>query len=247
MMMLTSCLDGGSNERQRDGAVGVVRFNTKNMKLVIESPDFYPYLYYGAGVETQTDLADGDCVVFGYTVDFSSEANANYQTSGIVQGTVTTIARLDQFPCTPYLIDTAALMEQEVPVAYAVASASGYLYLSDKLFLVSNFSYREKQQIQWHLYYDPALPAQQVEGKNIYTLFLRATVLADSNGITQNTTVINTFNAENFFSATQAIEKNQGKDLVYFKISHIKEINEEDSAFTWTASDLLEISIPQSE
>ena len=123
IMMLTSCLEGGSNEQQREGAVGVIRFDTKSMKLVIECPDFYPFSYYGPGLETtDLDLEDGDCVMFGYIVDFSSEANANYQTTGSVQGTISKISRLDQFACTPYLIDTTALMEKEQPIAYAVSS-----------------------------------------------------------------------------------------------------------------------------
>jgi hypothetical protein len=245
IMMLTSCLESGSNEQQREGAVGVIRFDTKNMKMAIESPDFYPFLYYGPGIES-IDLSEGDCVLFGYSVDFNSDVNANYQTSGVIQGTISQLSRLDQFSCTTY-IDTTILMIEERPIAYAVSGNGGYLYFSGKLFIVSDFSYKEKQQIEWHLYYDPELPAENVEGKNIYSLFLRATILVDdSNGAIQNGSIINTFNAEDFFNATQNLEKSLGKDKVYFKINHIKEIKE-DSTFTWARSDLLEINIIQSE
>ncbi|MDR1557227.1 MAG: hypothetical protein LBS88_09400 [Tannerellaceae bacterium] len=247
MMMMASCLESGSNEQQREGAVGVIRFDTKSMKMVIECFDFYPFLYYAPGLET-TELNDGDCVLFGYVVDLSNEANTDYQTTGIIQGNISTISRLDQFPCSPYLIDTAKLMEKEQPIAYAVSSNGGYLYFSQKLFVASNFSYKEKQQTDWHLYYDPELPAKNVDGKNVYSLFLRATIkVEDSTGSTQNgNVIINTFNAENFFNATQNLEKNLGKDKVYFRINHIKEIKE-DSTFVWAESDLLDINIAQSE
>jgi hypothetical protein len=246
IMMLGSCLESGSNEQQREGAVGVIRFDTKSVKMVIESPDFYPFLYYGPGLES-IELNEGDCVMFGYSVDFNSDVNVDYQTTGIIQGTISQIARLDQFSCTSYLIDTTTLMGEERPIAYAVSSSGGYLYFSGKLFLVSDFSYKEKQQIQWHLYYDPELPAENTDGKNIYSLFLRTTILVDDvNGTTQQGSVINTFNAVNFFNATQNIEKNLGKEKVYFKINHIKEIKE-DSTFTWAESDLLEVNIAQSE
>jgi hypothetical protein len=249
IMMLASCLESGSNEQQREGAVGVIRFDTKSTKLVIECLDFYPYLYYGPELETLTNPtpADGDCVMFGYIVDFSSEVNANYQTSGIIQGTISKISRLDQFACSPQLIDTTTLMEKEQPIAYAVSSGGGYLYLSQKLFIVSDFSYKEKQQTQWYLYYDPELPVQSVDGKNVYSLFLRATILVDdNNGSVQTGNAINTFDAENFFNTTRNLEKIQGKDKVYFKINHVKEIKE-DGTFAWAESDLLEINIPESE
>jgi hypothetical protein len=243
VFMLSSCLEGGSNERSQSGIPGIIRFDTKIMRTVISAPEFGSFYFYDPQLET-LGFVDGDCVLFGYTVDFSAEINSNYQNTGIIQGTVSSIGIIDQYPCHSSLVhDTAMLIENERPIAYAVSTNGYSFYFSDKLFLTSDFSQNTDQKTSWLLYYDGELPTKTVEGKTVYTLFLRAVMTDSDKAPIINTSVINVFNAGFFFDEIMHIEKNQGNTDVYFQIQHIRDIKT-DGAFTWEHSDVLSISIP---
>jgi hypothetical protein len=241
VLMLASCLEGGSNEQSQSGVCGIIRLDTKNMRIVIDapgSPSFYDPNLKTLGFE------DGDCVLFSYNVDFSSEVNSDYQTTGIVQGTISDVSSIDQWNCTPRIIhDSISLMENEQPIAYAVSTNGPNFYFSEKLFLTSDFLQKTKQETEWYLYYDPELPAKKVEDKTVYSLFLRAVMIKAGVPPTLGG-VINVYNAGNFFETISRIEKEQGKSDAHFQINHIKEIKE-DSTFTWVQSDVLNISIPE--
>jgi hypothetical protein len=242
-LLLASCLGGGgSNEISRSGVPGVVRFDMKTMKTVIDSYEFHPFSFYDPNIET-LELFEGDCILFGYTVNLDNEANSNYQTTGIISGTMTAITPLDKYPLRPELTDTATLLEQERPISYAVANTGSYLYLSKKLFLQSTFKQKNEQKTNWICCYDPELPTKTIDGKKVYSLFLRATIQEEGKLNEAETSVINAFEAATFFDQIMSVEKGEGKTEVYFIINHIKEIKE-DNSFTWAASEVLPLEIP---
>jgi hypothetical protein len=240
--MLASCLEGGSNEQSLSGVCGIVRFDMETMKTVIDapgSPSFYDPL-----LETQ-GLLDGDCVVFSYNVNFSDDINSDYQTTGIVQGTISQVYLIDQWSCFPYIIhDSTSLMENEQKIAYAISTSGPSFYFSEKLFLISDFEQKTEQKTIWNFYYDPELPAENIDGKTVYSLFLRATMKEAGKAPNLSGSVINVYNAGNFFRETTRIEKGKGKSEVYFLINHIKDIKE-DGAFTWEKSNVCNIPIPE--
>ncbi|MDR1356073.1 MAG: hypothetical protein LBJ58_00190 [Tannerellaceae bacterium] len=214
------------------------------MKTVIDaplSPSFYdPQL-------EKLGFSDGDCVIFSYNVNFSDEINSDYQTTGIVQGTISQVSLIDQWPCTPYILhDSTTLIENEQPVAYAISTSGPSFYFSEKLFLTSDFKHETEQKTSWNLYYDPDLPTEEVEGKTVYSFFLRAVMRDEGKSPTINGGVINVYNAGNFFKETSRIEKGKGKSEVYFIINHIKEIKE-DGVFTWEKSELCTNPIPEED
>jgi hypothetical protein len=240
--MLNSCLEGGSNERSQSGIPGIIRWDTKTWKTVISAPEFGSFYFYDPQLETM-GFTDGDCVLFGYTVDFSAEINSNYQNTGILQGTVSSIGGIDQYSCHSSLVhDTATLIENEQPIAYAVSTNGYSFYFSDKLFLTSDFSQNTDQKTSWLLYYDGELPTKTVEGKTVYTLFLRAVMTDSGKPPIITGSIINVFNAGFFFDEIIHNEKskNQGNTDAYFQIQYIRDID----AFTWEHSDVLSIPIP---
>jgi hypothetical protein len=246
-LLVTSCLEGGSNEVSNSGVPGVVRFDMKTMKTVIDSPEFYPFAFYDSNMEKNvqlSELKEDDCILFGYRVNFSDEVNANYQTAGIVNGTLTSIALLTKYYVQPTIGDTSALLEKEQPIAYAVANTGGYLYLSKKLFLLSNFQQKDEQVTDWILCFDSSLPTKMINGRKVYSLFLRARILSEGK-LTGADSVINAFEAGNFFEQIMFIEDAEGQSEVYFQINHINDIKE-DGSFTWTTSEVLSLAIPQS-
>ncbi|MDR1919690.1 MAG: hypothetical protein LBQ65_08610 [Tannerellaceae bacterium] len=239
-LLLTSCLEGGSNEQSRSGVPGIVRLDMKLMKMVIDAPDFYPFAFYASNMPT--DANDGDCILFGYSVNYSDAINANYQTTGLIEGNLTAFSLLDQYPVQPAFIDTTQLLEKEQPIAYSVAANGGWLYLSGKLFLASEFKQKTEQKTNWLLYYHPDLPTQEIEGKKVYSLFLRATLQAEGKTPEISGSVINAFDAKRFFDAISNMEKSQGNKEAYFQINHISEIKE-DSTFSWKQPEVLTLTI----
>jgi hypothetical protein len=243
-LVMVSCLEGGSNEQSQSGIPGIVRFDMKSMRTVISSPEFGSIYFYDPQLETLGFL-DGDCVLFGYTIDFSSDVNSNYQTTGFLEGALSGIGLIDQHPCYSYMYrDTSVLIENEQQVAYAVSSKGYNFYFSDKLFLSSDFRQNTDQETEWLLYYDDELPTRTVEGKDTYTLFLRTVVRDEGVAPIIDGTVINVFNASNFFDEVMRREKSKGNTEIHFYIYHIKEINE-DGSFTWGYSDLSSLPIPE--
>jgi hypothetical protein len=241
--MLNSCLEGGSNEQSQSGVPGVIRFDMNTMRTVINAPTL-GLLFYDPQLET-LGFMDGDCVLFGYTVDFSAEINSNYLNTGIIQGTVSSIGLIDQYPCHSSLLhDTATLILNEQPVAYAVSTNGYNFYYSEKLFLTSDFSQNTDQKTNWLLYYDGEFPTETVEGKTVYTLFLRAVMEDEGKAPVITGSVINVFNARSFFDGITRIEKSRGNTDVHFQIQYIRDIKE-DGAFTWDHSGVL--SLPVSE
>ncbi|MDR1645208.1 MAG: hypothetical protein LBS05_05220 [Tannerellaceae bacterium] len=245
-LVMISCLEGGSNVRTQNGIPGIVRFDMKNMKTVISSPEFGAANFYDPQFETQ-GFTDGDCILFGYTVDLSDDVNLDYATTGLLHGSVSGPVLVNQYPCYSYMLrDTAVLIDGEQPVAYAVSENGYNFYYSDKWFMSSDFRQYTGQETNWLLYYDGELPTETVEGKEAYTLFVRAVLTKEGTAPIIEGTMLNTFNASNFFDGIQSREKSKGKTEAYFRICYIKEIKE-DGSFTWEHSNLLYNTIFETE
>jgi hypothetical protein len=240
-LLMTSCLEEGSNMQSRNGVPGIIQVD-KNMKTMIMSPDFYPYAFYDPSIEYM-DFADGTCVLFGYTVDFNETSNADYQTTGVIQGSLSGgIASLDQYPCYASMeLDTSALIPNEQPVAYALSTIGITNYFLNKFFLSSDLTMDSDQKTFWHLYYDPNLPTKEVDGKTAYSLFLRAEVTMPGVKPVINGYATNVFDTQRFIETITNIEKMKGNSTAYFLINHINEIKS-DSTFTWAQSDVFSFS-----
>ncbi|MDR2042230.1 MAG: hypothetical protein LBP98_07945, partial [Tannerella sp.] len=199
-LLLVSCLENGSNTQSMSGIPGIIKLD-ENMKQVIMSPAFYPYPFYDSYIAT-VDLKEDECVLFGYTVDFNDEKNVDYQTNGLIEGSLTSIASVTQYPCYPYMIlDTAILRENEQPIAYAVSSGGHTTYFLGRLFLFSDITVDTKQETSWCLYYDSNLPAKEVDGKTVYSLFLRAEIAKEGVKPSINGYATNAFDIQRFINS----------------------------------------------
>ncbi|GAB6395442.1 MAG: hypothetical protein MdMp024_1754 [Bacteroidales bacterium] len=243
LLALNSCLKGGKNEQSRSGVPGIIRLDMDNLVWVIDAPDFLPYGFYAPGIES-LGFEEGDCLLFTYTVDLSSAENANYQSTGIIQGTFSSPVRVEKFSCYPYMniSDTAKLMDNENPIAAAIDPSYGCTYFSKTLFLFSQYEQLSKEETEWHLYYPPNMEAVEEDGKRVYSLFLRATVATEGTTPKTTETVVNAFDAYNFFRSINNMEASNQE--VYIKFNYIKEIKE-DSTFTWAASSLISYIVPE--
>ncbi|MDR2811097.1 MAG: hypothetical protein LBB84_11190 [Tannerellaceae bacterium] len=241
---LISCLEGGSNMQSRSGVPGIVQFD-KNMRMVIMSPDFYPYPFYDPSIAA-LELDPGDCIFFGYAVDFNDENNINYQTTGYIQGTLSgQPIVVDEYPCNSYLEkDTSALIPNEQAVAYATSSNGYSIFFLDKLFLSSDVTMDTDQKTWWYLYHDSTLPVKEVDGKRVYTLFLRAEITYPGKKPVINGYTTNVFDTKRFVDTIMSLEKAEGNSTAYFQILHINEIKD-DSTYTWAQSEIIPINIAE--
>jgi hypothetical protein len=240
---LVSCLEGGSNVQSRSGVPGIVK--EVDQKLLITAPDFYPLDLYDANIQS-LGFKNGDCVIFGYSVDFNDESNANYQTTNILQVGITNITLIDRYPCVSSMVyDTASLIENEQAISYAISSGGGNtLYFSDVLFLSSDISVNTEQKTRWYLYYDSDLPTKDIDGNTVYSLFLRAEIIEQGKAPVINGYATNAFDTKRFIETISSLEKTKGKDKAYFQIHHINEIKD-DGTFTWAQSEVLPIGIAE--
>ncbi|MDR2390050.1 MAG: hypothetical protein LBD89_09765 [Tannerellaceae bacterium] len=254
-LLLISCLESGSNMQSRNGVPGIIKID-ESKKATIMSPDFYPYAFYDPSISLENmEFEDGDCILFGYTVDFNETSNADYQVTGVIQGSISSgIVALDQYPCLPDIyypniypdidLDTSTLMPNEQPIAYAISTVGMTSYFLDKFFLSSDFTTNTDQKTFWYLYYDPNLPTKEVDGKTVYTLFLRAEITDPGKKPVINGYATNVFDTESFIGTITNYEKIKGNQMAYFQINHINEIKS-DGTFTWSQSEVLSFTIDE--
>ena len=240
-VLLVSCLESGSNVQSRTGVPGIV--TVKADRTMIMVPDFYHSEFYDPSIGS-LGLEDGDCILFGYTVDLSESANTYWQTSGVVQGSVSSTPYVvTQYPCLASMeIDTSVLREKEQPVAYAISGSGGTYYFLDKLFLSSDLTMNTEQKTFWDLYYDPDLPTTEINGETVYTLFLRAEITDPGKKPVVNGYTTSVFDIKQFIDTIS--KKNKGNDKVFFKFDYINEIKE-DGTFTWAQSEVLPFAISE--
>jgi len=238
MVTLTSCLESSSGEISNTYVPGVVRFDSQQMKLVIDTRDFAPYAFYASSLASTSTLGDGDCVIFGYNVDLGSQENENRETTNTIYGQITQGPVLvDKYPCQGYMLDTTQLLENEQLLAYAIDVNLSPAYVNGMLFVYSDLTSLEDQLTRWLLYYDPDLKAEVETSYNrrVYSLFLRATITRE--GIAnkpKQEAAINAFDAESLFNQIETIEKDYASSsaTVYLKFNYINEVKE-DGTIVW--------------
>jgi hypothetical protein len=238
LFTLTSCLDEGSDVVSST-TVGVVRFDMKNAKLVIDAYGFGAYAFYDPQLATQTFM-EGDCVLFNYSVDRGSAENANVETTGLYYGTLNGIEAIRSYPANYNgFVDTTALLPNEQAIAYAIDMSAGCQFVSNRLFVSSDLTIKTDQKNNWMLYCDMEnwLSKDANSNKNVYSFFLRTTITSEGISPEKNVAVINAFEMRNFWSNIQQSEKTAGNAEAILRFNYIKKI-ESDGTLVWDYSDL---------
>lgn len=242
--LLTSCLGDSSTKTESYDVPGVVTFY-KNKYMVLTAQG---YLYSPALI-TQTTVSDGDCVLVSYLFDSGIPENADVQGSGYATVTLYGLTRLTNGYVSPQT-DITKLLEKEITLKKAVMYTSWPYadYQLGNMFLTSSFMANKDQVNAWGLYLDPNQEpeASASENGNIYTAYMRAVATTAGTTPASDAYTMNAFNIEYFVNTVQAKEKAAGKKYFQLKINYIKDINE-DSTFTWTASDVLKFEVPSDD
>ncbi|WP_102408139.1 hypothetical protein [Parabacteroides bouchesdurhonensis] len=244
LLLLTSCLGDSNNEQTLSAIPGVVSVS-KDYKTIVET---------AAGVNIYSpnlDLAgytSGDCVLASFTINFDDAQNANAATNGYYYVALNaTPEKVDKWYVNPTIGDTTKLMDKEQPVASPIDTRYGGAYLKGILFLYSDFSFLNKQETRWTLSYDANQVPTTENGKQIYSIFLRASVITEGSAPTKSEVVVNAFEAKTMIDLFNSQQKSLGNKEYYVTINYVKEINKDDpTKFTWASTDptLMKFTVP---
>ncbi|MDR2534191.1 MAG: hypothetical protein LBC81_05400 [Tannerellaceae bacterium] len=224
---------------------GVLKMDTKSMNMVIDAPYFAPYGFYAEGLNA-SGFAPDDCILFSFSLDLADPANADINSKGYYTGTVGEISRVDEGQFLGSMLDTAALLNAEQKIAYAVdanfGSNGGYAFIiANKLFLFSDITMMSKQENKWILHCDYAnLEPQQDSstGLNAYSFFLRSTIDREGQTPEQNNVSVNAFPMKSALDRIQELEKQGTNSEAILRIHFIKDIKDNGQTLVWDKSDL---------
>lgn len=235
MAVLTSCLDGGSNENT--GVVyGVVEYDIKTFRnLVYFSDADYPMFANNLG----TSIDDGECCLMAYTM--RGEDNPDVATTGYYNVTGSYIP-IDKYTANDYLVDTTKVWGRS---EQATTSFIANSFVKNYLFITTNHAIGANQKNTFSLSYNYDQVPTKESGKDVYNLFLRVTKTVDATSTAQDTPWTNAYNIGSFINQISNIEKNKGNKEYNFKVNYVKSFSTTDSIPSWGASDVITFKIPE--
>lgn len=236
LLLLTSCLGDNNSTASLNMVPGVVRFDMTSLKILVDSK---------AGTISAKEFekySENDCLIVNFSYDSQNQVSDKY-TTVTLNGEP---AKVDKGQTFRSMTDTTVLKTDEVPLITSVEKSFGqiFAYLNGFLFLPSGIKAPTDQKTTWELSYDPKVPAVEINGKRVYSLFLRATIRTAGEDDVKEILSANAFEAKHFFETVNAIEQGKSSDRYSIQIYYINKINEKDrKEFTWAACEPIEFAV----
>ncbi len=240
IMVLTSCLEGGSNSRTGT-TVGVVRFDSKTMKNVLDNPVGYGP-FYSPSFST---VNEGACIIAAYELNLDAAENASsvVKKNGYYTVNVTNKAELDKYTIMRFsdtgAPDTAKIMEKEVPLLNPNYQVSGYV--NGCLFVSHTLKQPVDQKNYWFLSYDAEHRMKEENGVRIYDVFLRAKVKTAGTKSEQNVSVLNAYYVKDYIESAAREEKGKGNSAFYLRFNYVSSVK--DSVLTWSKGEKVQMPV----
>lgn len=232
-VLLTSCLDGGSNEKSYE-AYAVVKMSTKSFKMLAYENDYYPPIYH----PSLDALDENQCIRAWKKINGDDPANQSgneYYTASEMQ-----FIKIPTGNAYSAVEDTTVIKDNEMTI---LDVAGGYF--KGMLFLVTSHPNASSDQTnEITLSYDRNQEVEEVNGERVYNLYVRAVKKADGKTNTGNVAFENAYPMSSFFSYASGQEKNNKKEHVYYRFNYIKEFNKDSTEATWATSKVLDYPIP---
>lgn len=234
-LMLTSCLDGGSNEVS-GVTYGVVKFSTTSYRNLLY--ELTGMTVYHSSLES---LMDGDCITCYRKINQGDAANKS--TGEYWTASALTYEKIDKGTVLYSVEDTTTYKKGEMS-AIDVAVVG---YIQGMLFVQSAHpNSASDQTVSMTLSYDQNGETETVDGQNVYNLFLRVQKIADGKSTTGNVAFNNVFSMSDFFTYASAAEKAKGNEVVNFRFNYITAFNADTTQATWTTSKVINYQITTS-
>lgn len=244
MVLLTSCMDG--NNEYSNTLYGVVDPSIKTgFKKIVYPEAYYPISL--PSVENDFTIEEGDCVYVNFKVETDSPENKNAATNGYyaASGTVLQVLKPNQMDL--MLSDTTTVGHKEMLFKDAgirsLIQSENYMYL---MVGAIPTTYLKNQKANYDLTCDIYQEPQKIENtERVYTLFLRATKIADgeSPAIEGGGDML-AFDVKTFYERLSDREKAEGKDKIYFTIKYPAAFNEDSTKVTeWKSIEPVYLSV----
>ncbi len=239
-LLLTGCLSDVNTAFDPEETPAVVRTDQVSGLVVADTP---LGTIYAPGLNSNTP---GKCLIVDFTYNAADPANGNYDQTGYYTVTLKKQTPVDQADARLSDASTGKLLTYEQPVRYAVSPETPYLYacLSDQLFLPSVYTTTVGQKVNWQFTYPSRLQSEQIDGQQVYTLYLRASAAEGPAAEARDTTVaaIHAFNLGPFIEEVKKQAQWDERTHLYVSVHYIDQINAADSAdFRWAATEPLQV------
>lgn len=236
LIVLSSCLDGGSNESS-GSAVGIIEYKGMKPLIRVADGDSYANLVSSTYIDSEYTINDGDCCLFAYTIDEDSPENKNASTLGYRTATVSGYAKLTEVPEYPYLTDTTSLMENEIIINQMTIAN----FINNRLFMeiVHNNSLTD-QKVSYEISYDQNQKPEVVNSKKYYNLFIRARKTENGKSPSINLYTLTAFEIDRFIRSAIQQEKAANAKELNIKLNFISKFNADTTAVgEWGKLELL--------
>lgn len=240
MVSLTSCLDGGGNQSSGQ-TFGIVETDYTSLRRLVYPMDNLPW--YSPVIANATDISDGDCIYFSYSINGDDPVNqgANPFTTVIVPDKGYVI--VPKGTVSPYLSesDTAVVKNELSITAVQIGVIKNRIILS-----LTHPSAKSDQTNSYMLSYESDKVTEE-DGKRVYELYAHATKVSDGKNATGSNAFTYVYDTRGFWQMATRAERNEGKDNVYFRINYHQEFNADTTACVWGATDVFTYPIPKEE
>lgn len=243
MVLLTSCLNGGSNESS-GSVIGVLGTSSSSSgyKTVIYGVD--GAAYYISGLQSDLNFLSGDCVGAYGTISYDSPENANIATKGYITMTSNQYWKYDKYSAHNLSVSdtaTANLVKGEMNIT----TVSGTGYAKDHLFVSLEIPVIQKdQKSEFQMAYDME-NVSTVDGKRVYEFYVRGSKIANGKEATQTGTLLVPFSTGYFFNYANNTEKGKNEKSVNIRFNVMKEFNKDTTAVVWAKSQVFSFPIPE--
>lgn len=225
MVLLSSCLDGGSNTFSAT-QFAVCGVTDRTYQTVLNTPSGPIY-----STSLEGEVVSGACYQVAYEVDTSSPENESAATRGFYMASINALSEVMKGDCQFYNVpDTVSLLDNELPLQNLAAYSQLGVYLDGHLFLGGTLSMKNDQQNQWSLYWNRSEAPTEEEGVNVYNLFMRVQKVTEGVGSSATAmTEPRAFELDDVLQAVNDSEKANNKEIFTLKINYLTAINEKDS------------------
>jgi hypothetical protein len=109
-------------------------------------------------------------------------------------------------------------------------------YLKGMLFMAHQLKRGSDQRDIWHLSYDPQATAKEENGRQVYDVYLRATVRVSSIKTQEESYDLCAYDMKYFMESAAQRVKSAGNTTFYVRFNYVSEIGEE--SLTWQYKDI---------
>ncbi|MDR2232299.1 MAG: hypothetical protein LBE56_04145 [Tannerella sp.] len=242
--MLTSCMEGEQGNRESGQLFGVVRFDEKSLKNVLDVSgfeSFYSSLF--------TNEIEGNCFLVNYELDYDLPENSfeSISTNGYITVQIADRISVPSFSLFSTVQDTATVLTSEVPIIESIydITYSYNFYIKGMFFLISTLEAPSDQRMNWILSYDPEQLTTEENGFRYYDLFLRSTIRVEGEETAVPTAFANGFDMKSYLEMVVDREKSLGSTSAStFRLRiHFPSAISEDGKLTWKYQDTRDIQL----